>query len=61
LYDTEEHCIEEIAKAAIALADMLKRLEYNGDGGTCPMCGYIIGHTSDCELAALLKGLEGEK
>ena len=52
------------ARTALALADMLKRLEWCNDGaefGKCHVCGVfdVEGHKPDCELAALLKGLEG--
>ena len=57
----DSRCIDKIAQTALALADILKRLEYNGHGGTCPICVGVIDHKSECELAALLKGLEGEK
>lgn len=60
------------AETALALADMLKRLEWsrrstflmNGEyENHCPVCGRHKreGHSADCELSALLKELEGEK
>jgi hypothetical protein len=68
LYDGQmEKCVEAAAETALALADMCKRLEWEGAlaGEFCPMCkcqkrhGHE-GHTKDCELSALLKGLEVE-
>jgi hypothetical protein len=60
-------CTEESAKTALALADMCKRKEWvkcpgHEDILFCPHCGkmQIYGHTEDCELSALLKGLEVE-
>ena len=62
-----EHACNTTVKAAetaLALADMLKRLEWvkcpgHEDILFCPHCGALqmYGHTKDCELAALLKGL----
>ena len=58
----------EAAKTAIALADMVERLEFadHSDVGgwkCCHICGVGIGdrnHASDCELAALLKKVRNE-
>ena len=56
-------CIEEAAKTALALADMVKRLEWAPSGGIkqCPCCGAYDWqeHKIGCEIVALLKGLEG--
>jgi hypothetical protein len=61
-------CAEVVAQTALALADMLKRLEYcakdtpNGIiHEVCPICEYQEheGHAEDCALGRLLKGLEG--
>jgi hypothetical protein len=68
-------CIPEIAKTALAYrelaekrGDMLKRLEWSGQKGNyiadeCPVCrnARYQGHKPDCEIAALLKGSEGEE
>jgi hypothetical protein len=54
-------CTMRTAQTALALADMLKRLEWNGSYYRCPMCGRGDKHKPDCELAALLKGLEGSE
>jgi hypothetical protein len=56
--------IEELAQTALKLADMLKRLEWVETpyvGTPCPVCGNLkrMGHTEDCELAAILAELEG--
>lgn len=56
----------EAAQTALALADMLKRLEWVPDeigGHSCLICGGTKagGHMEGCELAALLRGLETEK
>lgn len=49
-----------------ALLAMLKKLQWsarkgNGDA-RCPICHGLatVGHTNDCEMAALLRGLEGD-
>ena len=47
------------AKTALALADMVERLEWI-DGEWCLICDGRFEHKPDCELAALLRGLEGE-
>ena len=55
------------AQTALVLADMLKRLERVYDSQFneyfCPICkaGEEVGHFEDCELAAILKGLEGSE
>ena len=65
-------CIENAAQTALAYREMLERLEWQSFAGehgfiaNCPMCGGAKpdvlggGHEPDCELAALLKGLEGK-
>ena len=65
-------CTENAAQTALAYREMLERLEWQSFAGehgfiaNCPMCGGAKpdvlggGHEPDCELAALLKGLEGE-
>jgi hypothetical protein len=59
--------MEALFETALALADMLKRLEWvkcpgHEDILFCPHCGALqmYGHAKGCELAALLKGLEVE-
>ena len=58
-------CTWQVAKTALALADMLKRFEWMHTDNTyavyCPMCGWEkeCGHKPDCELAALLKKVRG--
>lgn len=58
-------CVEQAAQTALVLADMLKRLEWVPSGGVkqCPCCGVYDwqAHKPDCELAELLRRLEGEK
>jgi hypothetical protein len=55
----------EAAKTALAYREMLERLEWKGYDmiveSCCPICHNTEneGHTPNCELAALLKGLEG--
>ena len=54
----------EAAKTALALANMLERLEFSNltwDGAECAICGGRNEHEDGCELAALLKGLEGSE
>ena len=66
-------CISEAAQTALAYRElaekrrlMLKRLEWKGYDiiveACCPICHNREeeGHEEGCELAALLKGLEGE-
>ena len=50
------------ARTALAYRDMLERLEWV-DNDYCPICRQYKanGHAADCELAALLRGSEGEK
>lgn len=60
-------CVENLAKTAIIMLDMLKKLEWKGvhswsyeeDG--CPCCGgrKADGHSSECEYGALLREMEG--
>jgi hypothetical protein len=66
-----DKCVEAAAQTALALADMLKRLEWSSmndvsrpgylTNNNCPICmrHRDQGHTEECELAALLKGSEG--
>jgi len=63
-------CSVPIAQTALALADMLKRLEwilardkYGEHITRCPDCGEEReeGHAVGCELAKILKGLEVEE
>lgn len=68
-----EHCIKATAETALAYREMLERLEWRSFAGehgfvdNCPICGgskpdgIFGGHRPDCELAALLKGSEGEE
>lgn len=52
----------EAAKTALAYREMLERLEFSNltwDGAECAICGGRNEHEDGCELAALLKGLEG--
>lgn len=66
-------CISEAAQTALAYREMLERLEWVEVGERegkqemipailCPSCDNWKeeGHAADCELATLLKGLEGE-
>lgn len=53
-------CMGKSAQTALALADMLERVE-RIDGEWCPICDGRFEHKADCELAALLKGLEGSE
>jgi cell division protein FtsB len=57
------------AKTALALADMVERLEWSlkqellkNYRHYCPICerNKLVGHAADCELAALLKKVRGE-
>ncbi len=60
-------CTMRTAKTALAYREMLERLEWVYDQQrnrmVCPVCGAIKAwqptHIKNCELAALLKGLEG--
>ena len=65
------YCVAQGAQTALAYRAMLERLEWcrrsmflaNGEfENHCPMCGRHKqdGHSSDCELAALLKESEVE-
>lgn len=56
-------CAEAAAQTALALADMLKRLEWEPLSKFCPICNGIrdIGHNDNCELAAMLKESEGSE
>ncbi len=47
---------------------LLKRIEWNDEGQFCPACSKLLpggnpepgeGHAPDCELAALIRELEG--
>ena len=58
--------LEALFETALAYRAMLKRLEWvkclgHEDILFCPHCGKMqrYGHTEECELSALLKGLEG--
>jgi hypothetical protein len=54
----------EAAKTALAYREMLERLEFSNltwDGAECAICGGRNEHEDGCELAALLKGLEGSE
>lgn len=59
-------CQIATAQTALALADMLERVEQiPSDNGTrhtfCPICGEWNGkHKLDCELATLLGKVRGE-
>lgn len=46
------------AREALAYRAMLERLEWAENYGRCPVCKEHT-HKPDCELAALLKELEG--
>jgi hypothetical protein len=60
------------AQTALALAKMLRRLEWSNRiplmnylpvyEHHCPLCGWseFNGHAPNCELGNMLKGLEGE-
>ena len=50
---------QEAAQTALALADMVERLEWI-DGEWCPICDGRFEHKPDCELAALLEKVRGE-
>ena len=62
------YCINTIettrrcGRAALAYREMLERLEWV-DNDYCPICRQYKanGHAADCELAALLRGSEGEE
>jgi hypothetical protein len=56
--------VKQMLDIITAYRAMLKRLEWIDTpyvGTPCPVCGNLkrMGHTDDCELAALLRGLEG--
>lgn len=67
LTDNAGYCAQAVAQTALAYREMLERLEFadHSDVGgwkCCPVCGVGINdrnHSSDCELAALLKESEG--
>jgi hypothetical protein len=65
-------CQIATAQTALALAKMLRRLEWSNRiplmrylpvyEHRCPLCGWpeFNGHAPNCELGNMLKGLEGE-
>lgn len=61
------HCVQAVGQTALALLDMLKRLEFaynsmaRAGKNVCQICGYpdTVGHYKDCELGNLLKEMEG--
>ena len=61
-YETVFSCTNALAQTALAYREMLERLEFSNltwDGAECAICGGRNEHEDGCELAALLKGLEG--
>jgi len=53
----------ETAQTALALLDILKKLEFSNltfEGPECYFCGGKNEHLADCELGNLLKEMEVE-
>jgi hypothetical protein len=44
------------------LRDLLVDIEWSGENGSCPRCGYESeeGHSPDCDLADAIDELEGQ-
>ena len=55
MYGRED--VSELLDHTRALEAMLKKNEFNGEGSACPECDNFPHHP-DCQLAALLDGVE---